>query len=94
MEADGGEISLISLSKGDCIRFCTRSHVPVRGHNREAVIRYIRVGRDVMDPSRKRKFNGGGDRGYHGGHWERRGGKGTRNLEGKNHGNDAGFRGG
>ena len=51
----------------------------MRGHNKEAVISYIKVGRDVMEPSRKRTFNGGGDQGSHGGHWERSGGKGTRN---------------
>ena len=59
--ADGRDICLHFLSKGYCIRSCTRSHVPVRGRNRKAVICYIRVGRDVMDPSMKRKFNGGGD---------------------------------
>ena len=47
-----------------------------------------------MDPSRKRNFNGGGDRESHGGQWERSGGNGTINLKGQNHGNGAGFGGG
>ena len=46
-----------------------------------------------MDPSRKRKFNGGEDRGSHGGNWERSGENSTRNLEGQNHGNGAVFGG-
>ena len=94
LSVDGREICLHFLSKGDCIRSCMRSHAPVRGHNRETVILYIRVGREVMDPSRKIKFNGGGDQGSHGGHWDRSGGKSTRNLEGQNHGNRVGFGGG
>ena len=93
--AEGGkEICLIFLSKRDFIRSCTRSHAPVSGNNREAVIRCIRVGRDVMDPSRKRKFNGSVDRGSQRRHWERNGGNGTRNSEGQNHGNGAVFGGG
>ena len=71
-----------------------RSHAPVWGHNREAVIQYIRVGREVMEPLRNRKFNGGGDQGSHGGHWVRSRGNGTRNSEGQNHGNGAVFGGG
>ena len=47
-----------------------------------------------MYPSSKRKFNGGRDQGSHGGHWERSGVNGARNLEGQNHGNGAGFGGG
>ena len=58
LAADGREICLHFLSRVDCIRSFTRSHAPVRGQNREAVIHYIRIGRDVMDPSRKSKFNG------------------------------------
>ena len=61
LAADGREIYLHFHLKGYCIRFYTRSHAPVRGHNREAVIRYIRIDRDVIKPSRKRKFNGGED---------------------------------
>ena len=94
LSEDGGEICLRFLSKGDCIRSCTRSYAPVRGQNSEAVLRYTRIGRDVMDPLRKMKFNGGEDRGSHGGHWERSGGDGTRNSEEKNHKNGAGFSGG
>ena len=82
LEADGREICLRFLLKGDFIRSCTRSHAPVQGQNKEAVLRYIRIGRDVMDPSRKSKLNGGGDQESHGGQWERSGGNGTRNLEG------------
>ena len=39
LTADGGEICLRFLSKGDCIRSCTRSHAPVRVNNRDSVIR-------------------------------------------------------
>ena len=60
LAADGREICLHFLSKEDCIRSCARSHAPVRGHNMEAMMRYIMVSRDVMEPSRKRKFNSGG----------------------------------
>ena len=69
LAADGREICLRFLSKVDFIRSCTRSHAPVLGQSRESVIRYIRMGRYIMDPSRKKKFNGGRDRGSHGGHW-------------------------
>ena len=72
--AEGREICLRFLSKGDYIRSCTLSHAPVRGHNQDSVIRYIRVAREVMDPSRKRNFYGGGDQGSHMGHWDRSGG--------------------
>ena len=68
LAADGRDICLHFLSKGYCIRSFTRSHEPVRGHNREALICYIRVGRGFMELSRKRKSNDGGDRGSHGGH--------------------------
>ena len=64
------------------------------GQNSEAVIRYLMIVRDVMDLSSKRKFNGGGYRGYHGGHCKRSGGNGTRITEGKNHRNGAGLGGG
>ena len=59
--ADGRKICLRFYSKGDCVRSCTRSHALVRGQDREAVLRYIRICRDAMDPSKKRKFNGGRD---------------------------------
>ena len=93
LAADGLEILLRFLLMVDYVRSCTRSHAPVRGNNRKAVILYIRVGRDVMDQSRKKKFNGGTDRGSHRGHWERSGGNGTRNLEGQNHRNGTVFGG-
>ena len=91
LEANGREIFLRFLSKGDCIRFCTRSQAPAQGHNKDEVIRYIRISREVMDLSRKQKFNGGGHRGYHRGHWDRSGGNAPRNSEGQNHGNGAGI---
>ena len=47
-----------------------------------------------MDPSRKRKFDGGGDRGSHGGHWDRIRGHVPINSEGRNHGNGSIFGGG
>ena len=47
-----------------------------------------------MDPSRKRNFDGGEDRGSHRGHLDRSGVNGTRNWEGQNHGNGARFGGG
>ena len=68
LAADGGEICLRFLSKGDCIRSCTRSHAPVQEHSRDSVIRYISVAREVMYPSQKRKFDGDGDQGSHRGH--------------------------
>ena len=88
---DGREICLRCLSKVGCIMSYTRSHEPVQGQNRGAVICFTRIGRDVMDSSRKRKFNGGRDRGSHWGHWERSGVNGTRNLEGQNHRNGTGL---
>ena len=57
-------------------------------------MRYIRVAREVMEPSRKQNFDGGGDQGYHRIHWERRGGHSNRNSEGQHHGNGARFVGG
>ena len=51
LEADGREICLSFLSKGDCIRSCTRSHVSVGGHNQDSVIRYIMVAREAIDQS-------------------------------------------
>ena len=80
--ADGREICLLFLSKGYCIRSYTLSHVHVRGHNRDLVIRYIRFAREVMYPSRKRKFYDGENQGYHGGNWDRRGGHGPKKSEG------------
>ena len=63
--------------------FYMRSHEPVRGQNREVVLRYTRICRDAMDPSKKRKFNGVGDQVSHIGHWEIIKGNVTKhNLEG------------
>ena len=63
LAADVREICLHFLSKGDCVISCTRSHVPVQGHNRDLVMGYIRVARKAMDPYRKRRFDGGRDQG-------------------------------
>ena len=46
---DVREICLRFRSKGDCVRSCSLSHAPVRGHNRDSVIRYIRVAREAMN---------------------------------------------
>ena len=69
LAVDGREMYLHFLSKVDCIRSCTLSHAPLWGHSREEVICYISISREVMDPSRKSKFNGGGYRGPHRGQW-------------------------
>ena len=94
LASDDREIYLRFLSKGDCIRSCTHSHAPVRGHDRDSVIWYIRVAREFMDPSQKRNFNGGGDQGSHRGHWNRIRVNVPRNSEGQNHRNCAVFGGG
>ena len=92
--ADGREIYLHFLSKGDCFISCTLSHAPIQGHNRDLVIRYIKVAREAMDPSRKRKFDGGGDQVSNGGYWDRSGGHGQRKSEVQNNRNGAIFGGG
>ena len=51
------------------------------------MLRYIRIGRDAMDPSSKRKFYDGVDQVSHGGHWKRSRRNGTRNSEVQNHRN-------
>ena len=38
LETEFRDIFLHFLSKADCIRSCTRSHTPVRVHNRDSVI--------------------------------------------------------
>ena len=53
LAADGREIFLRFISKGYCVRSCTRSHAPVQGHNHESVIRYIRVARETMNQYQK-----------------------------------------
>ena len=93
LAADGREICLRFLSKVYCIRFCTRSHAPMREHNQDTVIRYIRVSRKAMDTSRKRNFDGGGDQGSHREHWDRSRVHGHRNSERQHHGNGAIFGG-
>ena len=42
LTADGREICLRFSSKGECVRTCMRSHAPLRGHNRDLAIHYIR----------------------------------------------------
>ena len=69
LAADGREMFLRFQSKGDFMRSYMGSHAPMWGHNVEAVLRYIRIRRDVMDPSKKSKFNGGGNQGSHRRHW-------------------------
>ena len=59
LAADGREICLHFRSNGDCVRSCTRSHAPVRGHNKDLVICYIRGAGDVMNQFHKKKYNGG-----------------------------------
>ena len=93
LAADVREICLLFLSKGDCIISYTRAHALVKVHNQDLVIRYIRVSREAMDQSRKRKFYGGRDLVSHGEHWDRSGGHVPRNSEGKHHGNGAIFGG-
>ena len=58
---DGSDICLRFSSKGDCVRSCKRSHAPLRGHNRNLVIRYIRGAREAMNQFHKRKYDGGGE---------------------------------
>ena len=94
LAADGREICLRFISKGYCVRSCTRSHTPVQVHNRDLVIRYIRVAREAMNQSQKRKFDGSEDQGSQGGHWDSSGGHGQRNSEGQHHGNSARLGGG
>ena len=49
LATDGREICLHFLSKGYCISYCTHSHAPMREQNRETVIHYIRIGREVIN---------------------------------------------
>ena len=86
LTADGREICLLFLSKGDCVISCTLSHAPVRRHNQDLVIRYIRVTREAMDTYQKQKVDGGRDQGPHGGHWDRSGSNVQRKLEGQHNG--------
>ena len=82
-------------SKVDCVRSCAHSHTPLQGQSWGVVLRYTRICRDTLDPSKKRKCNGDGDQGSYGGHWERRRGNGTmQNSEGQNYWSGAGCGGG
>ena len=78
LAADGRKICLRFHSKVDCVRSCLRSHAPVQGQSRENILRCIGICRVALEPSKKRKFNRGGDRGSYGGHWERNGGESTK----------------
>ena len=69
MVADGREICLRYISKGECDRSCTRSHAPLCGHTRELVIWFIGGSRE--DINKKRKINRVGVQASHGGHWDR-----------------------
>ena len=93
--ADGREICLHYISKGECDRSCTRSHAPLRGPTRELVIRFIRGSREAMN--KKRKFDGVGDQASHGGYWDRNGsrfGGGRGGCGGNTESQNGGGRGG
>ena len=60
MATDDRGICLRYRSKGECVRQCTWSHMPLRGHIRETLIRYIKNCRAAHNPSRKIKLNGTG----------------------------------
>ena len=84
LTSGGRETCLCLHSKGDCVRSCSRSHALVQGQSQENMLRYIGICRVALDPSKKRNFNVGGDRGSYGGHWERNGGNSTmQNSEGE-----------
>ena len=70
--SDGREICLRFRSKGECNRYCTLSHAPLRGHTRELVIRFIWGSREAMNKN-KRKFDGVGEHASHRGHRDRGG---------------------
>ena len=61
--ADSRDICLRFNSKGDCVRSCTCSHASVLGQSWENMLCYIGIYMVFLDPSKKRKFNGGGDQG-------------------------------
>ena len=69
--ADGREICLRYILKGERDRSCALSHAPLHGHTRELVIRFIRGSREAMN--KKRKFDGVGAQASHGGYWDRGG---------------------
>ena len=56
MWADGREICLRYISKGECNRSCTRSLAPLRGHTRGLVIQFIWGSREGMNKN-KPKFD-------------------------------------
>ena len=92
MEADGRYICLCFHSKGDFFRARTRSHAPLQVHSWENVLRYIGICRVALDPSNKRKFNGGRNWGSYGGNWDMNRGKGNRqNSDGQNHRSGIGY---
>ena len=82
--AYGREIYLRSISKGDCNRSCTRYHAPLRRHNQELVIHYIRGDREAMNKFNERIIDFVGDERSHVGHWDRGGHHRHRNSEAHN----------
>ena len=91
---DGREICLHFISKEDCVRSCTCFHAPLRGHHQDLVIHYIRGPRELMNQFNKRKYDGDGYQGSHGGHWDRGGNHGHCNLKAQHNSNGAIFGGG
>ena len=55
--ADGRDICLWFISKGECNRSCTRSHAPLHRHRRELVIRFFKGSIEAMNKN-NRKFDG------------------------------------
>ena len=78
LEADDRDIYLRFQSKGDCVKFYTLSHAPLRENSQENVLHYIGIFRVAPEPPKKIKFNRGGDRGSYRGNWDRNGRKGNR----------------
>ena len=67
MKAYVREICLLYHSKGECVKHCPRSHVPLREQIWENIIRYIRNCRAAHNPSINREFNGGSKQVSYGG---------------------------
>ena len=89
--ADGRDICLSYISKGECNRSCTRSHAPLRGHTRELVIRFIKGSKEAMN--KKRKFDGVGAQASHGRSWDRSGYRHLEAQSGSRFGSGSGGRG-
>ena len=91
--ADGRDICLWYISKGEFNSSSMRSHAPLRGRTRELVIRFIRGSREAMNKN-KRKFDGVGEEALHGRHWDRGGYWNSENQNGAIFGGGRGVRGG